>query len=335
MISNIGVSASRIALTVTLALSLSGCYYVQAARGQLELMQKREPIEELTMSAETPVALAHRLELVLAARQFSIDALGLPDNDSYRSYADLEREYVVWNVFAAPEFSLQAREWCFPVAGCVNYRGYFSVEAARKKARQLEEEGLDVTVGGVAAYSTLGRFADPVLNTMMRWDDLSLVATLFHELAHQVVYVKGDTGFNESFATLVEEVGVERWLEQNGEPTDLQRYKHRRELRERLMQIVAAGRDELEQLYATRLSAEEMRPRKVASLARLRQELADETAASGAKAPEWLAQPLNNARLASMTLYEGRVPELRELLDACGGDLRCFYTSARRRAQDD
>jgi predicted aminopeptidase len=327
MISNIG--AARIALLATLTLSLPGCYYMQAARGQLELMQKREPIDELTVSAETPEVLVRRLELIAAARQFSIDVLGLPDNDSYRSYADLDRDYVVWNVFAAPEFSLRAREWCFPVAGCVSYRGYFSAEAAHRKARQLENDGYDVAVGGVAAYSTLGRFADPVLNTMMRWDDASLVSTMFHELAHQVVYIKGDTGFNESFATVVEEIGVERWLEQTGEFAALQRYNARRNLRKRLMQIVASAKGDLEQLYATELS------RKRVTLNKLTYALKDEIEAEGGEAPEWLARPLNNARLASMSLYEGRVPEFRDLLDACGGDLRCFYARARQRSQGD
>jgi predicted aminopeptidase len=334
MISNIG--AARIALLATLILSLPGCYYVQAARGHAELMRKRQPIEELTASAETPEVLVRRLERVAAARQFSIDALALPDNDSYRSYADLERDYVVWNVFAAPEFSLQAREWCFPVAGCVSYRGYFSVEAARRKARELERDGYDVAVGGVAAYSTLGRFADPVLNTMMRWDDVRLVATLFHELAHQVVYIKGDTGFNESFATVVEEVGVERWLEHTDELAALQRYRGRRDLRKRLMQAIESAKGELNEVYTSGLPDDEMRGRKSAILTRLRQELADEIEAGGDEAPEWLARPLNNARLASMSLYEGRVPELRELLlDACSGDLRCFYTRVRQRARGD
>ncbi len=242
---------------------------------------------------------------------------------------------MVWNVFAAPEFSLQAREWCFPVAGCVSYRGYFSAEAAHKKARRLQEDGYDVAVGGIAAYSTLGRFADPVLNTMMHWDDVSLVATLFHELAHQVVYIKGDTGFNESFATVVEEVGVERWLEKTGELAALQRYNARRNLRKRLMQIIASAKGELQQLYATRLAEDEMRRRKSVVMKRLRRELVDEIEAAGDETPQWLAQPLNNARLASMSLYEGRVPEFRELLDACGGDLRCFYARVRQRAQGD
>ena len=157
---------------------------------------------------DTSPELAARLRLVQEARQFSVDELGLPDNKSYRTYADIERDFVIWNVIAAPEFSTQPKTWCFPVAGCVGYRGYFSQDGARRESEKLKAKGFDVVVGGVAAYSTLGKFNDPVINSMMNWDDVELVGVLFHELAHQVLYVKGDTGFNESFATAVEEFGV-------------------------------------------------------------------------------------------------------------------------------
>jgi len=200
---------------------------MQAARGQLDVMSKREPIDKLIEAPDTPEELAARLRLVSEARQFAIDELLLPDNDSYRSYADLGRDYVVWNVFAAPEFSLDPKTWCFPIAGCVAYRGYFSEDAARRKADQLAEDGLDVAVGGVPAYSTLGRFDDPVLNTMMHWEDADLVATIFHELAHQVLYVKNDSAFNESFATTVEEIGIERWLTSRDQGGDFNDYNRR------------------------------------------------------------------------------------------------------------
>ena len=148
---------------------LSGCYYVQATRGQMEVLSKRQPIDEIIASPDTDAELGRRLRLVQEARRFSVEQLGLPDNKSYRTYSDLERDYVVWNVFAAPEFALGAREWCYPIVGCVSYRGYFSEEAAQREAGKLRDEGFDVAVGGVPAYSTLGNFNDPVLNTMMRW----------------------------------------------------------------------------------------------------------------------------------------------------------------------
>jgi len=298
-------------------LSISGCYYMQAARGQLDVMSKREPIDELIEAPDTPDELAARLRLVSEARQFAIDELLLPDNDSYRSYADLGRDYVVWNVFAAPEFSLDPKTWCFPIAGCVAYRGYFSEDAARRKADQLAEDGLDVAVGGVPAYSTLGRFDDPVLNTMMHWEDADLVATIFHELAHQVLYLKDDSAFNESFATTVEEIGIERWLTSRDQGGDFNDYNERRERREKSMDAIAAARSDLEKLYASSMTAHEMRRAKETRLAQLASEL-----------PAELEIDLNNARLASMSLYQSRVPEFRVLYELCERELRCFYDQA-------
>lgn len=326
----------RAALTAVLAatLAITGCYYTQAVRGQLQIMRSSEPIDELVVARDTPAELARRLQLIDRARQFSITELGLPDNDSYRSYADLGREFVVWNVFAAAEFSTRAKEWCYPIAGCVGYRGYFSEEAARRKAGRLRADGLDVAVGGVPAYSTLGRFDDPVLSTMLRWGDVDLVAMMFHELAHQRLYVKGDTTFNESFATVVEEAGIERWLRSSGNEGDYEAYRQRRELRQRIVGLVESARADLESLYRTRLAAGEMRRRKAARLDRLGADLETVFSDAALDVPEWVTLDLNNARLASMALYHGRVPELRLLLDDCDGDLTCFYAAAEKLPRD-
>jgi len=308
---------------------VSGCYYMQAARGQLELMNKREPIDEVIAANNMPEELTARLQLVLEARQFSIDELELPDNDSYRSYANLERDYVVWNVFAAPEFSLQAKSWCFPVVGCVSYRGYFAEDDARRKATQLQDEGFDVAVGGVAAYSTLGKFSDPVLNTMMHWDDTDLIAVMFHELAHQLLYIKDDSAFNESFATAVEEVGIERWLAARGQETEFANYRDKHELRKRLIQHVELAREELTEIYASSLDPEQMRASKSDRLTRLSQALQAEFDRRGSESPTWVNENLNNARLASMSLYHGRLEEFRELFAQCDRDIRCFYREAK------
>ncbi|MDH3613658.1 MAG: aminopeptidase [Gammaproteobacteria bacterium] len=320
----------RVAIVVGSIVSLSGCYYTQAVRGQLDVMHKREPIDQVIAASDTPSDLVERLQLVRDARQFSIDELLLPDNDSYRSYADIERDYVVWNVFAAPEFSLEPKHWCFPVAGCVNYRGYFSEAAARREAAKLKDKGHDVAVGGVAAYSTLGKFSDPVLNTMMRWEDVDLIAVLFHELAHQKLYVKGDTGFNESFASAVEEIGVERWLNSRRIEDEFEAYRERRELRQQLMNLVALARTELEEIYSSSIGSDAMRSRKQARLKRLSDDLNRELDVSGRERPEWLSDGLNNARLASMTLYDARLPEFRKLLADCNDDLDCFYGAAKK-----
>lgn len=316
-----------------MSLALSGCYYMQAARGQLEVMRKREPIADLIAADKTPAELARRLQLVVDAREFSIRELGLPDNDSYRTYADIDRDYVVWNVFAAPEFSLQPKTWCFPVAGCVGYRGYFSEDAAKRRAEKLKARGFDVAVGGIPAYSTLGRFSDPVINTMMHWEDADLVATIFHELAHQVLYVKDDSGFNESFATVVEQVGIERWLMSRGEQDALDAYLERRELQTKLMQLVADARQDLERLYTSRIAPQKMRLRKAARFDALNSALRAEIVKKARKAPVWTGDALNNARLASLTLYHGRVAEFRALLAECNDDLQCFYREASKLAR--
>ena len=313
---------------------LPGCYYIQAAQGQWELTRKREPIDQILTRADTTPELAARLRLVQEARQFAIDELALPDNDTYRTYADLEREFVLWNVFAAPEFSLEPETWCFPVVGCVSYRGYFDKAGAEREARRLREKGLDVAIGGVAAYSTLGKLKDPVLNTMMSWDDTQLIAVLFHELAHQVLYVKGDSGFNESFATAVEEAGVRRWLEARGMDDEFAAYEARREFRQSLMDRVAIARDELEQIYAQDVDDLEKRRRKTARLKSLQQEIAARFEREGRDPGNWLSGELNNARLVPMILYEGRLEEFRALLSDCDQDFECFYDRARDLAAD-
>ena len=309
-------------------IQMEGCYYMQAIRGHSDLMNRRRPVAEVIEDESSPGALKSKLELVREARDFAVTDLGLPDNESYRSYADLERDYVVWNVFAAPEFSLQAKTWCYPVAGCVAYRGYFSEESALKQGDKLRKQGFDVSIGGVAAYSTLGRFSDPVLNTMMRWSDVDLVATMFHELAHQMLYVKGDSGFNESFATLVAEVGVERWLNRTGELDRLDVYRQHLALRAEMQSLVSTTRDDLASLYQSGLADPEKRKRKreiLDALSAEAQRLIDD---DGRGVNNWLKAPLNNARLVSMNLYEGRVSAFKSILSACKDELACFYDRA-------
>ena len=294
----------------------------------MQLMRERLPVAEVLQSADTPEELKQRLQLLQEARDFAVEVLLLPDNDSYRSYAHLDREYVLWNVFAAPEFSLQAKTWCYPVAGCVAYRGYFQKEDADRQASKLADKGYDVAIGGVAAYSTLGRFADPLLSTMMRRDDTELVALLFHELAHQLLYVKGDSGFNESFATAVEEFGVIRWLQARGDEQKIDDYFERRDLRQELMQMVALARTDLGDYYAETIDADEKRLLKQHRLELLQQDVAAALQRQGRQQTGWFAGTLNNARLLSMILYEGRLQEFRDLLATCNNELECFYAAA-------
>ena len=319
-------------VTIVVLMQVSGCYYMQAAGGQMEIVRKREPIDEVIAAEDSSPELIARLQLVAEARQFSIDALGLPDNDSYSGYADLERDYVVWNVIAAPEFSLRPKTWCYPIVGCVSYRGYFAEEDARKLASELRTDGYDIAFGGVAAYSTLGKFDDPILSTMMHWGDTDLIAVMFHELAHQVIYVKDDTGFNESFATAVEEIGMERWLESRGQQTALTAWRERRELRARFTELIALARTDLNDIYSLEIDEQEMRQQKNARLEALAVVAKTMFAEAESAAPTWLTTELNNARLVATTLYHGRLPEFRGLLAGCENDLPCFYNAARKLA---
>lgn len=325
----------RLLIIAILCLSNSACYYMQAASGQWRVLQKREPINAVIADPETPPALAGRLQLLVEARDFSVDQLGLPDNKSYRSFAQIERDYVVWNVIAAPEFSLQPRQWCFPVAGCVAYRGYFAQRDAEKAAERLSRKGFDVAVGGVVAYSTLGNFDDPILSSMLQWRDHDLVALLFHELAHQVVYVKDDTAFNESFATAVEQLGLQRWLQVTGEAGAYTQYLERRRHRDAISAAIEKARSELTTIYRRDLDVDEMRAQKQRRLQQLASEIRSITNAAGISLSGWMSGDLNNAHLVSTALYEGYVPQFKTLFDACDDDFDCFYAAAARLADLD
>lgn len=316
-----------------LVLPLSGCgslYLAQAAVGQWGVMAAREPIEAVAADPATPQQLRARLEVVMAAREFASRALALPDNASYRQYAALDRPYVVWNVVAVPEFAVEPREWCFPIVGCIAYRGYFSERRARDYALTLESRGYDVVVAGVAAYSTLGRFADPVLSTMLGYGDAQLVGVIFHELAHQVVYAAGDSAFNEAFAVAVEHEGLARWLERRGEPGKLDAWRRWRAAQAQLATLFAAHRESLRRLYVSDLDAPAMRARKRAILGELAAEVRALEARSGVRMGYGhLDAGLNNAHLASVATYFDCVPGFERLLAAQGGDLPAFYDAVK------
>ena len=333
------MSLYRIARVLTIAAALpplTGCYLLQAAGGQMEISSKHEPIAQVLADPATPPQLRNRLEYVAAARDFASRELGLPDNDSYRSYADLGRPYVVWNVFAAPEFSVEPRRWCFPIVGCVVYRGYFSEDAAERYARKLRRRGDDVAVGGVAAYSTLGHFKDPVLNTMLGWSDAQLAGTLFHELAHQVVYVPGDSEFNESFATVVEEAGLERWLAARQRGQELVVWREQRERQSEFISLLLKARSKLRDLYQSALPDQEKRSRKQYEFGELKLDYAhlkQEQWNGYSGYDRWFDRTLSNAHLVSAATYYGCVPGLQRVLGEVGGDLPRFYEEAKRLAR--
>ena len=314
-------------LAVPLAF-LSSCslpFYWQAVSGQVELLRKRVPIDAVLRDPSAASELKNSLRLVAAIRAFAVDTLLLPDNDSYTTYADLERPYAVWNVVAAPEFSVAPETWCFPFAGCVSYRGFFSRDKAFAFADGLAAAGLDTYIGGASAYSTLGYFADPVLNTMLANDEVALAALLFHELAHQKVYVKGDSELSEGFASVIEEHGTLLWLRRNGNTAGLERYAERLAQRRKFADLVVEHQGRLAAAYTQAGDASAKRHAKEQALAELRADYqrAKRSGEMTALYDAWFAQPLNNATLASVATYRVWVPGLRWRLKTVG--LKAFY----------
>jgi len=329
----------RLLLVMTLVTALAGCgtlYVMQAAGGELQVMRARKPIDQVVANPKTPQSLRDTLTEVQAARAFASKELKLPDNRSYRTYADIHRTYVVWNVVAAPEFSLRPEQWCFPIAGCVAYRGYFKEKRARAFAAGLARKGFDVTLDGVPAYSTLGKFADPVLSTMIVYGPDELAAIIFHELAHQLLYVKNDTQFNEAFATTVENAGLERWLTTNGRPDRFQQFLKYNAHERQFVDLFARTRKELASLYASGIPIADMRAQKAQTFAELATRIHDLEQQQGAAAPvyeEWIKEGLNNARLASEANYYDCLPGFERLLAEAGNDLPRFYAAARELAK--
>lgn len=305
------------------AVSIAGCalpYYMQAIHGQVGLLRQRVPIEEVIASPSYDQETRDRLELVTRLRAFAVSDLGLPDNESYTSYVDLGRDYVVWNVIAAEEFSIEPKTWCFPIAGCVAYRGYFDRDKAEAFAMRLVDQGYETYTGGSAAYSTLGHFADPVLNTMLRSSDTAIAATLFHELAHQQAYVKDDTELSESFATAVEQYGVELWLGARAQTDALSAYRSSLDRQRQFAGLVASQRERLSALYASGVGSDEMRRAKEESFARMRRdyEALKQSWGGSEDYDYWFSAELNNARLVAVTSYQRWVSGLRSRLDVLG-----------------
>ncbi|MFB9992966.1 aminopeptidase [Deinococcus oregonensis] len=322
--------AALAGLTVLLAGCADVRYLAQAAGGQLDLLWRARPVSAVLADSQTPAETRRKLELVSRVRALAINELGLPDHGSFQSYVELGRPAVVWNVFRAPELGINLYTSCFPVAGCVGYRGYFREADAQAYAALRRAAGEDVTVGGVSAYSTLGYLRDPVLSSMLSASDASLIRTIIHELSHPSLYVAGDTIFNESYAVAVEEEGMRRWLAAYGTP----------ELREqdRLAQQRAAGfealllstRAELERLYAQSLPPEELRAGKQAVLAGLQVHYTTLKASWGGYSgyDSWFARGVNNASLGAVAAYSSLVPDFQRLLTRVGGDLAAFRAGA-------
>jgi predicted aminopeptidase len=322
-----------------LALAVCGCessrYYGQAIQGQYRILDKRQPISEILADPESSEFLRQRLSFILEVRKFAEQELRLPVKNHYLTYVDLQRPYVIWNVFAAPELSLTPKTWCYPVVGCAAYRGYFSKEDAQQYADELIGQGYDVYVAGVTAYSTLGWFDDPVLSTFLHFSEAQSAALIFHELAHQVLYAKGDTVFNESFATAIEQEGMQRWQTATQAPQSYRDYFKNYQRQQQFIQLVMHHRGALETLYRSNASAMDKRAGKAAIILKLQNEFDRLKAAENRLAAydNWMKHSLNNAKIGSVAAYHDFVPAFNKMLAANEGDLNQFYRECRKLAQ--
>ena len=335
-------AAAALCAVLCAAPLLSGCsalsYYWQAFNGQIEVGRRAQPVEQVLADPAASAELKRKLAYALRARDFASRELGLPDNPSYRRYADLQRPYVVWNVFSAPALSLTLNTHCFPVAGCVPYRGYFAEAAAEREAAVLRAAGDDVYVGGVPAYSTLGWFDDPLLNTFMHSPDLEIARLIFHELSHQLAYVKDDTAFNESYAVAVEEEGIRRWAAAHATPEQRAHYERLRARQQQLTQVLLHRRERLAAVYAGDASATEKRAGKAAAISALLADYAALSAGWGLSDAErrrydaWFARDLNNARLGAMAVYTELVPAFARLIAHERGNMPAFHARVQELA---
>ena len=320
----------RLGMLIVMSMLLSACnslsYYGQAISGHLDLLSRERPIDDILNDQAAPAALKQKLRLALEARAFATNQLGLPDNDSYKAYADLGRPYAVWNVIATPAYSIESKKWCFMIVGCLNYRGYFDQQDAQTLAGELRHAGMDVIVSGAAAYSTLGWMDDPLLNTVVRRNDASLVGIIFHELAHQVVYVEGDSAFNEAFATSVEDEGLRRWYTLHDNEQAYLQYRDKKAQQQMIYRQLQTTREQLAAIYHQAIPDEEKQRQKERIFAELKNwyRAWRETHSYGAF-DDWMSKELNNAHLALIATYQQMVPDFLLALQSVDGDMPRYY----------
>jgi predicted aminopeptidase len=337
-----------------LVVLFSGChtfrFYGQAIQGQYQILADQENIDELLKSPQTPAELKARFELIGALRSFANAHLHLRVDSHYQKYVDLRRPYVVWNVEAASELSMQPKTWWYPFVGSLDYRGYFTKNGATNYAAYLRSQGLDVSVGGVQAYSTLGWFKDPVLNTFVFESDAELAELLFHELGHQQAFARGDTEFNEAFATSVGQEGTRRWLRSRGHEAELAAYLTNLQRNDQFVHLVLRTRSRLEALYGderdetgkirpnpkpSRLQNEQIRKEKQLIINDLKREytMLKSTWNGDSQYDGWFERELNNSHFNAIAAYYDLVPGFEQLLADNGGDLQKFYEAAKRLAK--
>lgn len=312
---------------------LTGCssltFYTQAVIGQTSLLWHRKDIDHVIADSVTDETTRNKLQLVKQVLDYAEKELNLPVDNTYSTYVETGKNYVVWNVFAAPEFSLEMKSFCYPIAGCVSYQGYFQHRGADKLAAELRDNGYDVFVGGIAAYSTLGWFSDPVLDTFLTRTDVELAALLFHELAHRAVYVSGDTQFNESFATSLEENSLKRWLTNSGHTQAYNSYLEARTRRGQVLELIGEAVEALDLLYASQATIAEMRERKRSLIDELRISYQKLQATWNGKEDfrRWMSAEINNAKLGAIAEYNVWVPAFNALLAEKEGNISQFINA--------
>ena len=321
----------RFVLLIPILLLLAACsdigYYWHSSKGHLSIMSQRNNIQTLLEDPDFDVDLKQRLRLIQTIRAFSIEVLSLPDNGSYTDFVRLDRPYVLQNMFAAAEFSIQLKSWCYPIVGCASYRGYYDDEMLNAYAEQLRQQNFDVHIGQVAAYSTLGWFDDPVLSSFIDWPDYRLAGLLFHELTHQRLYIDGDTQFNESLAVAVQQAGTILWLQSTRNTDQLDEYERWISYFQQVVELIEQTRNKLAIIYQTDLSDASKREEKKGLLA-----MAGDTHAEIARAhrfktgfTHWFAEGLNNAKLASVSTYNALTPAFLAMLEAHDNQFSAFF----------
>jgi len=325
---------------LTLVTLLTACagpgYYLQAVSGQWKLLRARRDVDTLLADSSTPPALVQQLTTAEQILTFAKTELDLPSGKSYSTYVDIGRDTLVWNVIATEEFSLKPQQWCFPIAGCVPYRGYFKEQKARRFARKLRHKGKDVVVSPSPAYSTLGWFKDPLLNTMLNGPDVQLADYLFHELAHQRLYVKGDGRFNESYASFVARAGVSAWLKSLQRLDDVRQWQHRPRAAKALNSLLSTVRAQLQAVYRSDATVSVKRQKKSAiflSLARAGKQSGNAQGGGRNYFSSWFEPPLNNAKLALFNTYEGQQCVFEQLFRQVGENMREFHRRAEQLAK--
>ena len=327
---------TKYAFLIISSLTVSACssfgYYMDLMSGHSELLNKQKPISEIIADKSTKPKLRSLLETSQKIRDFATKSLYLPDNDSYRIYADLKRRYAIWNVVAAKEFSTEPKKWCFLFVGCLSYRGYFSKDDANDYANELKQEGYDVYLAGAKAYSTLGWFDDPLLNTMMYKSEARRAGIIFHELSHQVVYIENDTAFNEAFATAVEQEGIRRWMGKKGKDEQYREYLVDKKRESEFNQLLQSTREKLRELYKSQKDSAEKRKQKniIFSLQQKNYKALKESWGGYKGYDQWMNQKLNNAHLLLISTYHDLVPTFNAMLKEENYNLKNFYLAVEK-----